>query len=64
VKNQGGCREGSGRKNKGSEFGLTGGTKKFSVNLPSEVEAWIMQKEGKNRNDKLVRFLIDIMKKG
>jgi len=64
MNNQGGYRKGSGRKAKGYEFGFSGKTKKFSINLPIEVEEWIIQKEGKNRNDKLVRFLVETMKKG
>lgn len=64
INNHGGSRVGSGRKNKGMEFGLSGETKKFSVNMPIEVEKWLQSKAGKNRNDKLIKFLIENMKKG
>ena len=60
----GGAREGSGRKSKGLEHGLSGETIKFSVNMPIELEKWIMCKDGKNRNDKLIRYLMLNMKKG
>jgi len=60
----GGARKGSGRKKKGLEHGLSGETIKFSVNMPIELEKWIMNKEGKNRNDKLITYLISSMKKG
>lgn len=60
----GGAREGSGRKSKGLEHGLSGDTIKFSVNMPIELEQWIMSKDGKNRNDKLITYLISNMKKG
>ena len=60
----GGARDGAGRKSKGIEHGLSGETIKFSVNMPIELEEWIMNKDGKNRNDKLIRYLILSMKKG
>ena len=60
----GGARKGAGRKSKGLEHGLSGETIKFSVNMPIEVEKWIMNQEGKNRNDKLISYLISSMKKG
>lgn len=62
--NHGGFRNGSGRKKKGLKLGFSGNTIKFSVNMPIEIENWIMTKEGKNRNDKLINYLTEIMKKG
>jgi len=63
-KTHGGKRIGSGRKNKSYEVGLSGETIKFSVNIPIEIEQWIMTLDGKNRNDKLVIFLLKHLKKG
>ncbi len=60
----GGKRVGSGRKNKSLELGLSGESIKFSVNMPIEIEKWIMLKDGKNRNDKLIKYLLSNMKKG
>lgn len=62
--NHGGVRAGSGRKKKGAEYSLSGNSIKFSVNMPIEVEKWILSKPGKNRNDKLIKYLIENMKKG
>jgi hypothetical protein len=64
LKSRGGFRPNSGRKQKGSELGLSGKSIKFSVNIPVEIEEWLMSKEGKNRNDKLVKTLFELMKKG
>jgi len=61
---RGGYRPNSGRKQKGQELGLSGKSIKFSVNIPVEIEEWIMNQDGKNRNDKLVKALFEIMKKG
>ena len=60
----GGYRPNSGRKSKGQELGLSGKSVKFSVNIPVEIEKWIILQDGKNRNDKLVKILLSFMKKG
>jgi hypothetical protein len=61
---RGGYRQNSGRKQKGKELGLSGESIKFSVNMPIEIENWIMLQDGKNRNDKLIKILLEKMKKG
>lgn len=63
-KEHGGKRIGAGRKKKGMEYGLKGESIKFSVNMPIEIEKWIMSKDGNNRNDKLIKILNEQMKKG
>ena len=63
-KTHGGIRQGAGRKKKGESYGLLCDSIKFSVNMPIEIEKWIMQQEGQNRNDKLIKILIANMKKG
>ena len=60
----GGKRIGADRKNKSHEVGLSGETVKFSVSIPIEIKKWIMTLDGKNRNDKLVNFLLKHLKKG
>ncbi|EJF06800.1 hypothetical protein ThvES_00010960 [Thiovulum sp. ES] len=61
---RGGYRQNSGRKQKGKELGLSGESVKFSVNMPIEIENWIISQDGKNRNDKLIKVLFECMKKG
>jgi hypothetical protein len=61
---RGGYRPNSGRKQKGKELGLSGDSIKFSVNMPIEIEKWIISNNGNNRNDKLIKILFECMKKG
>jgi len=60
---RGGYRPNSGRKPRGASLGLGNETIRFSVSFPVEMEKWVMSQSGKNRNDKVINIIFDLMKR-